>query len=182
MSQKKPDEQKPIKIMAVVCAALIAIAGIFVFAPDSADSVYEFLTGQKRSTAAQFAKPAADPAAENGVPDVPDGLGYSEIYQAGMAYRASICGNVIVNDGFADIYLTNSAENTDLLKVRVLDSKGNILGQTGLISPGQYVKSVKFDVLPKDGDEITLKLMGYEPETYYSTGEASLGTTVSCPQ
>ena len=74
MSQKKPDEQKPIKIMAVVCAALIAIAGIFVFAPDSADSVYEFFTGQKRSTAAQFAKPAADPAAENGVPDVPDGL------------------------------------------------------------------------------------------------------------
>ena len=64
----------------------------------------------------------------------------------------------------------------------MLDSKGNILGQTGLISPGQYVKSVKFDVLPKDGDEITLKLMGYEPETYYSTGEAPLGTTVSCPQ
>lgn len=182
MSQKRPDEKKAMKIMAAVCAVLTVIAGILVFVPGSAEGAYEFFSGQKRSTAAKFVKPEADPAAENGVPDVPDGLGYSEIYQAGMAYRASVCGNVILKNGSADIYLTNFSENTDLLKVRVLDSKGKTLGQTGLISPGQYVKSVKFDVLPEDGEEITLKLMGYEPGTYYSTGEASLGTTVSCPQ
>ena len=178
MSKTNPDYQKPLKITAIICAVLIAVAGIFVFVPSTADGVYQFFTGQERRQKPQFVKPEFDPSAEDGTPDVPEALGYSEIYQTGMAYRASICGNVVINGDTADIYLTNSAENTDLLKVRVLDSKGNIIGQTGLISPGQYVKSVKFDAIPLDGEEITLNLMGYEPETYYSSGEASLATTV----
>ena len=61
-----------------------------------------------------------------------------------------------------------------------LIKKGNILGETGLIRPGEYVKTITFDKkVPKVGDEITMKIMGYQPETYYSAGAVNLGTTIS---
>ena len=65
-----------------------------------------------------------------------------------------------------------------MIKLRVLDAQGDTLGETGLIRPGEYVQSVALDALPEDGDAVTLKLMAYEPETYYSGGSVSLKTTV----
>ena len=60
----------------------------------------------------------------------------------------------------------------------MLDANGNTLGETGLIRPGEYVQSVVFETIPEVGDSIGLKLMAYEPETYYSAGSATLNTTV----
>ena len=65
------------------------------------------------------------------------------------------------------------------LKVRVLDEKGNTLGETGLVRPGEYVQSVELDTVPKTGTPIVLKIMAYQPDTYYSEGAVSLNTTIS---
>ena len=61
----------------------------------------------------------------------------------------------------------------------MLDENGNTLGETGLIKPGEYVQSVELDRVPKVGTPIVLKIMAYQPDTYYSEGAVSLNTTIS---
>ena len=132
------------------------------------------LTGQKQSQAAgEFTPPPFDAAAQVGTPTVPDGLGYSELDC--QAYKVSLCGKL---NASGDLWLTNPESNEVWLKVRVLDAKGNILGETGLVRPGEYVRTVALTTVPKSGTPITLKIMAYEPNTYYSAGAASLNTTM----
>ena len=95
-----------------------------------------------------------------------------------MAFKCSICGNVIASGGVADVYFTNSSEQEIWLKLRVLDEDGNIIGETGLVKPGEYVKSVSIDKDISDGSSIKLKIMAYEPETYYSAGAVTLNTKI----
>ena len=94
------------------------------------------------------------------------------------AYLVGICGKFIPKGNAADVWLTNPESNAVWLKVRVLDEKGNILGETGIAKPGEYVQSVTLDTVPKTGKPIVLKIMAYQPETYYSEGAVSLSTKV----
>lgn len=124
-----------------------------------------------------FTPPPFDTAAVVGVPAVPDGLGWQEL--DAKAYTVGVCGKFVTDGNTADVWLYNPDSNSVWLKVRVLDGKGNILGETGLIRPGEYVQSVALDTVPKSGTAITLKLMAYEPETYHSAGAVELNTTAS---
>ncbi len=131
---------------------------------------------QKQTTS--FTPPPFDSSAESGTPAVPEELGWTEIYQDGMAFKFSVCGNVIASGGAADVYFTNSSEQEIWLKLRVLDEDGNIIGETGLVKPGEYVKSVSINTDISDGSSIKLKIMAYEPETYYSAGVVTLNTQI----
>lgn len=128
----------------------------------------------KPKTAA-FVPPPFEASAEVGTPAVPDGLGWQEL--DAQVFVVSVCGKLVINDSAADVWFTNPDENTVWLKLRVLDADGNTLGETGLIKPGEYVQSVPFETLPKDGETVQFKIMSYEPETYYSMGAAVLNTT-----
>ncbi len=123
-----------------------------------------------------FTPPTFDENAVQGTPNVPENLGWSEV--DAQVYKASICGILTVEDGRADVWFTNPENNTVWLKLRLLDANGDTLGETGLIRPGEYVQSVVFETIPEVGDSIGLKLMAYEPETYYSAGSVTLNTTV----
>ena len=125
---------------------------------------------------AEFIPPPFEEKAVVGIPIVPDDLGWNEV--DAQVYKASICGKIIIEDDTADVWLTNPESNTVWLKLRILDADGNILGETGIIRPGEYVQTVEFDMVPEDGAEIGLKLMAYQPETYYSEGSATLNTRV----
>ena len=122
----------------------------------------------------EFTPPPFDAAAVVGTPAVPDGLGYSELDC--RAYKVSLCGKLGA-DG--TVFLTNPKENTVWLKLRVLDEKGNILGETGLIRPGEYVRTLTLNGKVKPGTPVTLKIMAYEPETYHSAGAATLNTRIA---
>lgn len=111
------------------------------------------------------------------MPAVLDGLGWQEL--DAQAYKVGICGKFVPNGNAADVWLYNPESNSVWLKVRVLDSKGNTLGETGLVKPGEYVQSVTLDTVPQSGAAITLKIMAYEPDTYQSAGAVGLNTTVS---
>lgn len=132
----------------------------------------------QKSATVEFTPPPFEENAVNGVPEVPDGLGYSSPYRDGMAYRFSVCGNVTTDGYDAVVYLTNPSENSVWLKLRVLGEDGTTLGETGLLRPGQYVRCVTLSSVPPVGTKIKLKIMGYEPETYYSVGAATLNTTM----
>lgn len=151
-----------IPVAAVLCAVSI---GIMIYALST--------TGGKTE---QFIPPPFDTAAQTGTPKVPEDLGWDEL--DAQSYKFSVCGVFALENGKADVWLTNPEENEVWLKVRVLDTDGKTLGETGLIRPGEYVRSVKLDTEPKTGDNIQLKIMAYEPDTYYSAGVVSLNTTV----
>ena len=126
----------------------------------------------------KFVPPPFDPGAVVGTPDLPNAeeLGYSELDAKGV-YQFAICGAIYVVDGKADVWLTNPEKNNVWLKVRVYDKNtGAILGETGLIKPGEYVQTLTFTTAPERGTAISLRIMSYEPETYYSRGEVSLNT------
>ena len=126
----------------------------------------------------QFVPPAFDAAAVQGTPTVPDGLGYNELDAKGI-YKVAVCGEVTAQDGKADIWLTNPASNNVWLKLRIYNAETNeLLGETGLIKPGEYVQSVTFyeGRTPESGTAIKMRVMSYEPDTYYSQGEIAVNT------
>lgn len=149
--------------MAAVCAISVLVMIAALLAPG-------------KTIPAEFTPPPFEPNAVIGTPNVPDDLGWTEL--DAQAFLFSVCGKVVVRDAKADIWLTNPQSNSIWLKVRILDENGNVLGQTGLLRPGEYVQTVTFDRIPDDGAAIGLKLMAYQPETYYSEGSATLNTTV----
>ena len=125
----------------------------------------------------EFTPPPFDSTAVVGTPVVPDGLGWQEL--DAQAYKVSICGKFIPKGDSVDVWLTNPKSNTVWLKVRVLDENGNTLGETGIIKPDEYVQSVTLNTIPKTGTRIVLKIMAYQPDTYYSEGAVSLNTNIS---
>ena len=162
---KKQKNHYILPLAAVLCAVSLAV---MVFA----------LTRQEAQTVmGEFTPPPFDAAAVVGSPAVPDGFGWQEL--DAKVYKAGICGKFIPKGNTADVWLTNPESNTVWLKVRVLDEKGNTLGETGIIKPGEYVQSVELDNVPKAGKPIVLKIMAYQPDTYYSEGAVSLNTTIS---
>lgn len=57
----------------------------------------------------------------------------------------------------------------------MLNSNNEIIGETGLLKPGQYVERVQLNDSAASGS-VTLQVMGYQPETYYSAGSVGLAT------
>lgn len=161
---RKKSSNKSLIIAAIVCVIALIVMGVALFTGGNGESVQE------------FTPPPFEETAETGVPEVPAELGYGEI--DAKVYKASICGGLILKDDKVDIYLTNPEENDVWMKVRVLDTEGNRLGETGLIKPGQYVKSVTFIEHVKAGTNVQLKIMAYEPETYHSAGAVTMNTVV----
>ena len=138
------------------------------------------LASLPRAVEGEFSPPPFDTSAEKGEPDVPAELGYAEPYREGMEFCAGLCGVIAFDGGSADVYFTNKAENSVWLMLRITDESGNVLAETGLLRPGEYVRAVKFTQKPENGQRITCKIMAYEQETYYSKGYVTLKTTVIC--
>lgn len=156
-------KNKLLTVAAVICAiSLIAMAAAL-------------MTGREPAPQA-FTPPPFEAAAAAGTPQVPETLGWGEL--DAQAFRFCVCGKVVVQDGAADIWLTNPESNAVWLKARILDENGAALGETGLIRPGEYVQTVRLHAAPEDGTGIGIKVMAYQPETYFSEGSATLNTTV----
>ena len=95
-----------------------------------------------------------------------------------MRFKFGICGKFVADGNTADVFFSNSAENEVWLKLRVFDEQNNIISETGLIKPNEYIKSVKFNRKVLDGEKIKIKVMAYEPETYYSEASIVLNTII----
>lgn len=157
-------EKNNIAFMMMICLISIFIMiATLNFTKENTDSI-------------SFTPPPFDQETIKGIPDVPEKLGWTEIDT--KAYKVSICGEIFVEDGKADVWFFNPESNTVWLKLRVLDATGDIIGETGIIRPGEYLQKIHFNITPDAGDSIGLKFMGYEPDTYYSAGSVTVNTTV----
>ena len=158
-------------LITLICVVALALVGVIV--------ALVIVLQPKEMEIGEFVPPAFDSGATEGTPTVPEGMGYSELYRDGMTFKASVCGVVDIVDGKADIYFTNSAENTLWMKIRIFDESGKIIAESGLIKPNEYVKTVTFNTVPADGSKIRMKIMTYEPDTYYSGGAVSMTTVAN---
>ena len=150
-------------MIALLAVCIVAVVGMVIALA---------VTG-KKGEAPQFTPPPFEAAAQTGMPTVENGH-WEKIFQTGMSFVAYVCGEFSITDGAADVYFTNDEGNNAWLKLRIMDEEGNILAETGLLKPGQYVKTVQFTTLPTTGQKLTMKIMGYEPETYHSVGAVVL--------
>lgn len=119
----------------------------------------------------KFVPPSFEENAIIGMPETAD-ESWTRIYQEGMSFSVHICGHVVINDGVADLYFANDSENDVWMKLRVLDESDNILAETGLLKPNEYVKSVQVDTAVSS-TVLKFKIMAYEPNTYYSAGSVT---------
>lgn len=123
-----------------------------------------------------FVPPPFEQEAQLGIPSVPEGLGYQELDV--QVFRVCLCGVVRLHDGAAQVWFANPQDNPVWLKLRILDENGQILGQSGILRPGEYVRQVAVaDVKP--GTPVILKVMAYEPDTYYSAGALVFHTRIA---
>ena len=160
---KHSNKNLPLIMAAVICAVSLIVMVLALSVP--------------QQTRVEFTPPPFEENAVFGIPDVPENLGWMPLNTPN--FSASVCGRIVPADNAADVWLYSSVENSVWLKLRVLDEEGNILGETGLLKPGEYVRSVTLNHVPDPGTPITLKLMSYAPETYHSEGAVSLSTLIS---
>ena len=132
---------------------------------------------------AEFIPPAFETQASPGMPSSDILNGVDKIQHEDMPFCAYVSGELnVAADNNVDIWLINPPENAVWLKLRVYEKNGTLLAETGLLKPGEYIRSVKFEHGVENGDEILLKLMSYQPETYFSMGEVILNTVVHCKE
>ena len=158
-------KNKAIYLSAAVC--LLAVLGMILSL---------ILTGGNGKQAT-FTPPPFEAEAQSGTPTVAD-ESWTRLFQDGMNFSAHLCGKVVLSGKSADVYFANDEENEVWLKLRILDEKDHILAETGLVKPNEYVRTVTFNPVPADGTKIKMKIMAYEPDTYYSAGAVTLSTTV----
>ena len=120
-----------------------------------------------------FKAPSFDEGAVLGVPENVDGAyRYSELAVA-EGFIVSMCIDPVVVGEEAQVYFTSAAENTVWTKLQLFDENGRLLGESGVLRPGEYVESVALLNVPKESSLIVAKLLSYEPDTYYSKGTAT---------
>lgn len=125
-----------------------------------------------------FVPPEFDAGAVAGKPDVTDqAMLYTELDVAGN-YKVSLCGCPSMEQGRLHLLFTSPADNSAWLKLRIMGKNGQILGESGLVRPGAYLPYVLLEQNPRPGETLTVKVISYQPDTYFSMGTANIKVTV----
>lgn len=150
-----------IACMAVVLAVMLVVLGVLI-------------NRQTEPEVTDFVAPTFEQTAMTGVPeDVDAGLNY-QTFSVEDQMIFGMCGNLTLSDdNTVDVYFTSDASNSFWSKIRLLDEKGNVLGESGLIRAGEYVQSVTITNPPKESCTVIAKILTYEEETYYSKGSVT---------
>lgn len=119
-----------------------------------------------------FEAPPFDEGAILGIPEEAATRGdYNSIDVEG-SYRFSICGAPSFSEGSLVPYFASNGDNEVWLLLKVYDEDGTELGKSGLIRPGECIRSVALSRAPV-GKTVRVKILSYEQGTYYSRGTAS---------
>ena len=137
--------------------------------------VLALMFGQ-RQVQAPFVVPPFDTAAVSGAPDA-DSVADLQTLDANV-FRVKVIGEPQATGTSLDVWFCNPEDNDVWLKLRIMDTDGRILGESGLIKPGEYLRSVALHVAIESEMPVVLKVMAYEPETYHSYGAVSLNTNI----
>lgn len=129
------------------------------------------ITRESKTILGEFQAPPFDDRAVSGAPVVDDSLNYREVTVA-EGFKFSMCGNLTLNDNGCLVYFTSPSDNKVWLLVKMYDVDGNLLGQSNLLRPGEYIENIELSEKPDTNIPVKLKILSYEPNTYYSQGSA----------
>lgn len=136
------------------------------------------LTGKPQM--GEFQKPSFDANAVVGTVPLTEEeqllYGYDVRVPQGAIYRTGMCGVVTVKDGKATVWLCNPDTNTVNLKVRLTNGAGEVVGESGLVRPGEYLRDVTLTKEVAANDQITMRIMSYNIENYQSEGAFVMNT------
>lgn len=145
---------------------------IWITAAVAAVAVMAVTVSVKMAQKPEFIPPEFEPNAKNGVPTVSEDFAYAEA--AVGEYKVFSCAKIIAENGKAKVFFTNDESNDVWVKIRIVDANGEIIGESGLLNPGEYVEEVLLTYTPEKGTTVRVKVMLYEPHTYQSEGAVYL--------
>ena len=125
-----------------------------------------------------FKKPDFDNTATKGIPFVRETYKYDSL-NVYDGFNIKIATNLIAKDNYAFIYFTSPKDNTVNLKFRIYDSSDKIIAESGLIKPGYYIEKIKLKRYVSNSENVKIKVMSYEKDTYYSAGAVNLNVTLT---
>ncbi len=160
--EKHMDKQQTI-ITVIVGILLLAVIGA---------TVAVFLS-KDDSQIGKFVPPADDPTAIVGFPAETDSSAQYSDVKVNDSFVISLALAPLYKDGGAQVFFASDANNTVNTLVRLYDSDGKMIGESGLVKPGEYVESVAISLVPTKTTSIFAKVLSYEKETYYSMGTTS---------
>lgn len=167
--QTKP---KSNNLLSALCALSVLSLSVMIFF---------LLQSKKNAPAESFTPPPFDQSALSGFPEVPENLGFSPL-DIEQGFTAYLCGNLTAKDGTVPVYFTSPDSNTVLIRLQLLDEQKNLLAETGLLKPGEYIENLTLSEHPDNAIPVTLKIIAYRPETYHSMGTAGLNTVLTPEQ
>ena len=154
------DRQQKIIIFVMAVLLLVALVVMLVL-----------LCGREAPAAPEFDPPSFDKAAISGLPtDVPEELNYGSP-STQSEFKFSLCGTPeVTEDNRLRIYFTSPATNKVWLLIKIYDTEGALIGESGLLRPDEYVEHVQLEREVARGSDIVIKVLSYEVDTYYSKG------------
>ena len=115
----------------------------------------------------------------NAINEIPKELNYEEsIVEISEGYSLYIDGIPTIKNNELILNLISLKENSVWIKIRVLNEKEQIIAESGLLKPGEYLKSIKLNRKASKKDNITYMIIGYEIDSYLSAGTISLNTRI----
>lgn len=149
-----------LSVMAVILAVMVCAA------------IYLVAFREPNTVRGEFVPPDFDPSAVSGVPEnIPDDRRYGTLTLSANAI-VSLCANIHIENNAAQVYFTSKEGNVGWLKIKLIDAEGNLLGESGLLRPGEFIPSVTLTEVPSAATLAQIKILIYEPETYLSLGSA----------
>ena len=123
----------------------------------------------------KFKPPKFEETVEKGIPNVDEKLGFQPI-SAPTGFSVGLCSTMYQQqDESLLIYLTNPEINDVNIKCEIVNEENEILYESGVIKPGEYVKKLEAEKeMPKEATNIKVLIYGYEIDTWYSMGTIEL--------
>lgn len=156
----------------------IIISSIIVFIVILIGVIVLFLNKDKIKKKTEFVVPQLENSSIKGKPeDVDETLSYQEM-SIKEDYVVYICATPKEENGKLILYFTSSEKNVSLLKIRVFDSDNKLIGESGLIEPNSYIKEITLNRNLNKNEGISIKVMSYQKDTYYSNGSFKLNVFI----
>ena len=148
-----------IGVMAAVLVAVLAAVALSVLPGLSASPSF---VPPPRESGAVVGTPAPEEAADH------------RVFQVADAFSVGLSGAPAMGEnGELLIWFENPPFNTVMLRLRLYNAAGELIGESGLIAPGEYLPALIPTIPVSRGESLSARILSYEPSTYLSHGSAS---------
>ncbi len=151
------------KIIALIVAIIIVVCSAAIVS-------CKIVSDHKASL---YSPPPFEVNVTNGTPSPNEKFSYGK-FKTKNDFSVGLCAIPKYEKSRVEGYFTNPSENKVWLMFEILDADGKTeLGKSGIIKPGEYVKSIYAPSL-KTNETYTFRVLAFTPNVYTSEGQIDL--------